>query len=81
MSRKVISLLGTSKSLNEFLGCKLGFQFRRVIIRRHEADCPSALARRTGLPYRAYSRTPMPWSALVSNNRIFRYVGHVAFDK
>src|SRR5260370_20166822 len=65
---------------DNLFGCKLGVRLGHRIIRRHKAGSRPALDEKPGMRIRGYSRAPVPRSALVGDNRILRYVGHVASE-
>src|ERR1700731_3081383 len=65
---------------DNLFGFKLGVRLGRRIIRRHKAGSRPAPDEKSGMRIRGYSRAPMPRSALVRDNRILRYVGHVASE-
>src|SRR3984893_9908997 len=65
---------------DNLFGFKLGVRLGRRIIRRHKAGSRPAPDENTGMRIRGYSRAPVPRSALVGDNRILRYVGHVASE-
>src|ERR1700674_5100859 len=65
---------------DHLLGCKLGVRFGLEIVRRHDAGYRLALNERSWSSNWSYGRAPITRSALVRNNRILGYVGHVASE-
>src|ERR1700694_227742 len=61
-------------------GCKLGVRLGQGSIPRHDAGCRLAFNEGAWSPNRSHGRAPIPRSAVISNNRILRYVGHVASE-